>query len=426
MGKKSKRRGGTGGGRKGRHAGAGAGAGDVDDQLTASAAAGPAPTPAEAVALLENVSPPPSLKGIVSTNDDPGKCALCSDLIALGGERTIFTTLCCGKLFCDVCARADGGTALDLLGEKRCTFCNCKASDLMLRTLLSREPWAHYAKGLVHYHSEDLLTNGAFDCMVKAASQGHPEAFLRLSELCRGERGHPRDLVAAKAFAKKARSIHPDLRLASNNALLEVAEGHLVAKEYFEDGAAEEVMGILSDIAKETDPDALDAKICTGITEAANRIGQDQLAGDMSAKAFCYGVVESALCASDCYALSENFALGKLWLSVACKTKSGYAVGKPGTWSQSKVLRDGIRSKLREISDSCGGCGDALEGDTRKYCRGCKAFCYCSRECQKLHWNRADADGGHSTECKEAQDQARKILEAIESGKVDLSPKKSE
>ena len=97
----------------------------------------------------------------------------------------------------------------------------------------------------------------------------------------------------------------------------------------------------------------------------------------------------------------------------------------PVSWSFStlKHNRDVIRSKLREISDSCGGCGDALEGDTRKYCRGCKAFCYCSRDCQKLHWNRADADGGHRAECKEAQHQARKILEAIQSGKIDLSKK---
>ena len=488
MGKKSKRRGGTGGGRKGRHAGAGVGAGEVGvssgsylDQLiaaTASRAATPTLTPAEAVALLETVPPPTSLKGIVSTNDDPGKCALClspSALVvpcgALGeafsivpqsccGKRfrnacvgadnnrgtaldlvgelfSIVPQLCCGKRFCNACLGADDncGTALDLLGERRCTFCNCTESDRAMKIFESREPWAHYSMGIVHCHSEDLWTNGAFDLMVQAASQGHPEAFLSLSELCRGEWGYPRDLMAAQAFAMKARSLHPDLALRSNEILVGVAEG------YLEDGAVEEADAIFTDVAKEADSNALDVDLCDKLVVYLYPMEQYQLAGEMSAMSFCHGAIESALCASDCYALSEHYALSKLWLSVACKTKSGYddAVEKWSEraqhkmvedvhmcWSHAKQRRDEIRSELCWIRDSCGGCGAALEGDTRKYCRGCMAFCYCSRECQKLHWNRPDADGGHSTECKEAQDQARKILAAIQFGKVDLSSKKNE
>ena len=154
----------------------------------------------------------------------------------------------------------------------------------------------------------------------------------------------------------------------------------------------------------------------------------------MYTRDFCHhGVVESALFASDSYIRTEHYALSKLWLSVACKTSSGFhsnmmvdddGTVKPVPWSspELKECRDQIRTELREIRDSCGGCGAALEGDTRQYCRGCKAFCYCSRECQKMHWNRAD--GGHRAECKEAQDQACKIMEAIKSGKIDLSKKK--
>ena len=153
----------------------------------------------------------------------------------------------------------------------------------------------------------------------------------------------------------------------------------------------------------------------------------------MFTRAFCFGEVETALCASDCYTRTDHYALSKLWLSVACKTSSGFhsylivnddGNPKPVAWSflKLKQRRDEIRAKLRKISDSCGGCGAALEGDTRQYCRGCKAFCYCSKECQKQHWNRTD--GGHRAECKDAQGQARKILEAIQSGKIDLSKNK--
>ena len=446
MGKKSKRRGGTDGGKKSRQV-AGAedvrgSSGSILDQVIAAAAsgvAGPGVTSADALALLETVPPPPSFKGIISTNDDPGKCALCLSPAAivspygeLGVAFSVSLQLCCGKRFCKACRKADAncGFALDLLGKRRCTFCNAlrsRRTSLSLQAATARKAWALYSMGLKHY-SRGESPGQAFDYMVKAASQGHPEAFLKLSDLCLGKWGHPRDLVAAQAFAKKARSLHPDLRRVSNKVLLDIAKG------LFEDGAVEEVMGILSDMVTEADPDALDGVLCEGIAAVAYRLKEYQLASKMRVRAFCFGRVRSALRASGIYFVMEHFALSKLWLSVACKTSSGFhsfmildddgTGNKPGVWSSPNIKqrRDEIRAKLRKISDSCGGCGAALEGDTRQYCRGCKAFCYCSRECQKMHWNRTN--GGHRAECKEAQDQACKILEAIQSGKIDLSKKK--
>ena len=437
MGKKSKRRGGTGGGRKSRQAAGAGGAGGSSsrsfrDQLAAAQAAAPqaagldTDTPADALALLETVPPLPSLKGIISTNDDPGKCAMCSDPIVLSGEQHATTSVsmrCCGKQFCDECdpcEDGDCGLALDLLGESRCNFCNALESDiasLSLQKANAGTAWAQYAEGLHHLHLEQSPRVASLWIM-KAAANGHPEAFLRLSELCRGEGRDPLDLLAAQAFVKKARSLHPDLALRSNEIFAGVAE------DFLENGAVEEATGILSDIANEVDPNALDGSLCYKIIRSSCRIEQYQLAGDMSARSFCHGAVELAFLASGCYTLSEHYALSKLWLSVVCKTKSGLTIEKTdGTsgqvsWSCLKLRRDWIRSKLREIRDSCGGCDAALEGDTRKWCRGCKAFCYCSRECQKLHWNRVD--GGHRTECKEAQDQARKVLEATQSGKISI------
>lgn len=50
------------------------------------------------------------------------------------------------------------------------------------------------------------------------------------------------------------------------------------------------------------------------------------------------------------------------------------------------------------MGDECGGYGVVLEGMTRKTCKNCSVFCNCSRECQKMHWNRQE--GGHRDDCK--------------------------
>eukprot|EP00562_Extubocellulus_spinifer_P014852 CAMPEP_0178568046 /NCGR_PEP_ID=MMETSP0697-20121206/15674_1 /TAXON_ID=265572 /ORGANISM="Extubocellulus spinifer, Strain CCMP396" /LENGTH=90 /DNA_ID=CAMNT_0020202069 /DNA_START=28 /DNA_END=300 /DNA_ORIENTATION=- len=59
-------------------------------------------------------------------------------------------------------------------------------------------------------------------------------------------------------------------------------------------------------------------------------------------------------------------------------------------------LKESTGRRLRQLRNNCGGCGVKLEGDRRQYCRQCRTYCYCSSECQKLHWNRT---GGHRSEC---------------------------
>ena len=66
--------------------------------------------------------------------------------------------------------------------------------------------------------------------------------------------------------------------------------------------------------------------------------------------------------------------------------------------------------ELRLLRDTCGGCGAAFEGEDRKFCRGCRTFCYCSRKCQKMHWNRKE--DGHREDCKAATELKQKLKEA--------------
>ena len=65
---------------------------------------------------------------------------------------------------------------------------------------------------------------------------------------------------------------------------------------------------------------------------------------------------------------------------------------------------------LRQMRDACGGCGADFEGKERKFCRGCRKFCYCSRECQKVYWNRKKH--GHREDCLGLKDLKQKLKEA--------------
>ena len=267
--------------------------------------------------------------------------------------------------------------------------------------------------------------------MEEAAEQSHPEACLELAAACiDGKYGCPLDLRRAKLFAEKATIFFTGFSLRANNLLVDIAEAHV------EEEAIDEAVGLLTSIASETNMVGLDGFFCERVSVALADIGEHKHAGDALANAFvhgllCHRLVRSTLTASSFYGLSENFALSKLWLSIACQTKSHYAFGplvhkKSSTselsWSESKDCLDTIRSKLREFRDSCEWCGVALVGSTRKYCRGCKAYCYCSRECQKLHWNRKQ--DSHRDECKEAEEHWEKIMEAIRCGRVILSKEK--
>ena len=332
--------------------------------------------------------------------------------------------MCCGKHFCEECHGRGLDTHVDLLGAARCNFCNvldnCHELELAeKKEAYSGKAWAQYS------YAQD--TPCPFHWLEKAAKQGHPDACLELAdEFLHGERGVSLDLEKAKSYAEKAKSLYSGFGLRANEILLDIAE------EYLDEGAEEDATVILSGFANETDTNALDGDLCDKAAALLYQLDQYHLAGTLLAKSFCFGMVRSALCASVYYLHSEKYTLSKLWLTVACQTKTDYdcvvplddGSSKEISWSDSKDCLDDIRSKLRKNRDSCGGCGAALEGGMRKYCQGCKAYCYCSRDCQELHWNRKE--NSHRDECKEAKEHWKKVMEAIRSGKVILSSKENQ
>ena len=78
-------------------------------------------------------------------------------------------------------------------------------------------------------------------------------------------------------------------------------------------------------------------------------------------------------------------------------------------WAKMELAE--IHSELCEKRKSCSTCGIALDVSNRKLCKGCKISCYCSRDCQKMHWNRPD--DGHRDECKTIM----KMVEEMEKNK---------
>jgi len=122
-------------------------------------------------------------------------------------------------------------------------------------------------------------------------------------------------------------------------------------------------------------------------------------------------IAETAYWAMNCSADLERFAIAKLLLPMASTCLSA---GTCNTSVEQKKARlaalVAMKKTLCTFRKECATCGTALDRSNRKLCRGCRNHCYCSRECQKMHWNRKK--DGHSAECKEAQEFKAQIRDA--------------
>ena len=356
----------------------------------------PSPTPLASV----------SLKGIINTNDNPLHCSICAAV--LGNGATSINS-CCGKTACDECC--DAGKFFDQkVGQ--CLLCNATGKGILglIKKQAKRgHPWAQVSLG-IQYQKGNVLTQSHYEAVRwhrKAAAKGHPGAMLRLSEASRLGEGCSRDLREAREWAQKAANI--DL-FYKKDAISQLA---MVALSYVKDLKRDETQLTLSVIA-EMDVD----------TAATDVITQRILgcsfytSGDFSSALKWYTAVLLQQ-GYDCYAQAsgamscclnlQRYAEAKLWLSIAssCRARRGI----PDDQHSAKTVPP-LQQHLRDLRQSCKVCSSPLDRSNRKLCKKCKTYCYCSRDCQKVHWNRSE--DGHREECLRVTELKEKLTAKIE------------
>ena len=324
------------------------------------------------------------LKGIISTNDDPLHCATCSSAFP-DGWYVDYSVIhaCCGKQVCHACNEAN------LVDEKasRCLICKTMSNIGTLKKHAKRgHAWAQSLLGQ-NYHGGKQVNESYYDALRwyrKAASQGNPLALRGLSILYRkGRGGFERDLSTAVDYAERAMEIDPRLTKDANEILCDVAD------EYVDDRQFDEAVAILQPLADEGM-----AKAEHNLANAYFRMNQKDIGLKWATAAALQGHDLSAYLAMWCCQLIEPTPLAQMrfWFGIARKRGED-------TSSARQVTSDSVCETLSDIRKKCAVCAIELDSDTRKLCKGCKTFCYCSRECQKIHWNRSK--DGHRAECKE-------------------------
>ena len=114
---------------------------------------------------------------------------------------------------------------------------------------------------------------------------------------------------------------------------------------------------------------------------------------------------KAAFFAMECCHMLGEHPQQRFWLSIASKCE--LLADSPNVRLLASQLWIMQVSACVVLRDECGGCGAKLDGKMRKICKGCKTYCYCDHNCQKLHWNRLE--GGHRADCLEVLDLKKKF-----------------
>ena len=218
--------------------------------------------------------------------------------------------------------------------------------------------------------------------------------MLNMSALCRVGKGCSLDLVEARAWAQKAYA-YGGIHLGEYS----IHELAVTGLDFEEKGDTEEARSILSTISEIGVDTVSTGGIQNNVGCLYYNTGDFSSALVMFTKSALQHYNGSAYDAMDCCLRLKRLAEAKLWLSVA-STSEEQAHDEP-------VHLSGLQENLRTLRKTCKVCSVPLDTATRKLCKGCKTYCYCSVECQKIHWDRSE--DGHREECKRVTELKKQL-----------------
>jgi len=355
---------------------------------------------------------PISLKGITSTNDDPSRCVICSELFPVGRYHAVSAVNpCCGKRACADCDDKPGAFYVE--SQDRCVLCHtigCRTSIGLLKKKAKKgHAWAQEILGGLFYSGRSVAMSDheALRWFRKAAASGHPMAVVMVGHMLLEGDGCEKNLSSARAHLERAISLDENIAGEAREMLVSVAVSYQQIHEF------ETAITILAPLAE------------LGVDLARHNLGIAYSNNGYSSKALdTFGQIASEEgllegpaafeAAMICSAMEHMWPQARFWLSMGIKNLRSIL---PSCENPKRLigLFSAVRTDLRKIRDQCGGCGATLQGDMRKKCGGCKTFCYCNRDCQKAHWNRPN--DGHRKECKEVMELKRKVKGARKESK---------
>ena len=236
----------------------------------------------------------------------------------------------------------------------------------------------------------------AFRLHEKAAAKDHPVSCCELASFYKHGVGCKKNLEKARLMFEKAMHLHAEEYVI--NATHLVLLGHSLALSLVDRGETGKGLSILLPLAERGNSHAQ----CS-MSSLCGHVGdmEGRMRWTIKCSESCSDDPDDSFPALDSAMRLRDYCLSRHWYAIASKIDQGALEGY-----EAKLVKD-AHDVLCDIRRECAWCSCSLDRSIRKMCKGCKAHCYCSKDCQKAHWNAEEND--HRSECKNAMVVKKKI-----------------
>mmetsp|Transcript_3837 Transcript_3837/g.10854 ORF Transcript_3837/g.10854 Transcript_3837/m.10854 type:complete len:465 (+) Transcript_3837:403-1797(+) len=338
----------------------------------------------------------PKAVGVISTNVDSRRCGICDEAIVGPQLDTVDVLSCCGRRICADCHGSDREIATNRAGERvSCSVCGEAAPASVsekkrnVRRLAKRAPWAAHILGTARYDDGEFAVGSPYDAvryLRKAASAGNPEALFHLGRHLSDGCGCIQNLQEALVCLDRCVTIDPAYTDCVSHVLVSLS-GHYLEKK-------PEVSEALLEKISITGNEAAQYILGTMYQDPAINLRSEDIDGQswqllsaLNRHMFTYFVALR-------FFQQKKYAQARFFLEWDAGQQERQLSGQKKDY---EALHEG----LLQIKENCGWCGVPLPVKrNRKTCRQCLAVCYCSRSCQKYHWN-SRSERSHRNDCKD-------------------------